>query len=382
MRRHLAPFLAALLTLAAPSTVDAAAAPLRRTFKSFEVSCSAFHRLCAATAGDVAHEAERQRLVVGRRHGRDETWWIGFDVGPGRLDLGRPLTVTIDEAAPITLAPQSGWRITSHPGFATVADGAAAATLLAAMAKGDRLTLAGSGPDGAATTRVFPLDGLVAAEGWIDERQRRDGAPFRAGPSPLEPIDAATEKRFADWRSGPFPQKLLEAHRALSAKAEKDTRLVECDRPSPSDDDPASVAAGVEALRLDAQRTLFVVACTWHVYQGSNAVFLAEGADLARIAPHPMPVWSGRGVRAGAPYVNESGFDPLFRGLWNHSRGRGADDCGEEQIWRYDGKALRLVEQHGRACPANGRGEADDEGERAEAPNAFPVVWQERAEVR
>lgn len=372
-----------LLAIVLPAEASAEIRSLLRRFKDYEVSCSNFAGFCAASGRDLAYAAEKLHLVVGRRHERDAPWWIGFDLGPGRLDTAEPIAVSVDDAAALTLAPGTGWAVTSHPGFASIMDGAAANALLAAMGKGTRATLRGTTPEGADFERDFSLDGLMASKGWIDERQKRDRSPLTAGPSPLEPIDAQTEKRFADWAKGPFPGRLLAAHEALSGRAAKDHRYVECDRPGPSDDDPSKVEAGIAALRLDATRTLFVVSCTWHVYQGSDAVFLAEGADLARIVPLPMPVFDRKsGIRPTLPYVNESAYQPLFRGLWNHSRGRGADDCGEEQIWRWDGKALRLIEQHARNCPTPPTTDESDEGERQEAPLAFPVVWQEKAELR
>ena len=371
-------------TLAGPADAGGRAASLLRRFKSYEVSCSTFAGFCAAAGQDLAHAAETRHMVVGRRHERDAAWWIGFDLGPGAIDAAKPIAVAVDEAAPVTFAPGTGWAITSHPGFVSIMDAAAATALLAAMAKGETVTLTATAADGGAFERPFSLAGLMASKGWIDERQKREASPLVAGPSPLERIDAATEARFAAWTRGPFPAGLLAAHRALSEAAAKDAKLIECDRPGASDDDGAVVESGVAALRLDATHTLFVVPCTWHVYQGSSAVFLGEGGDAAKIRPLALPVFDRKGgIRTTGPYVNESGFSPLFRGLWNHSRGRGADDCGEEQIWRWDGRILRIVEQHGRDCPVNGRSEDGGDGdERPEAPLAFPVVRQEKAELR
>lgn len=365
-----------------PTAASGAAEPIARTFGSFSVSCSTLAGFCAASSADLADLSETQHLVIGRRHAQGSAWWIGFDVGAGRLDTTRPITVAVDDRPAATLAPGSGWAITSHPGFASVMDGPAATELLAAMATGSKVTLKGTTPDGMDQEREFALVGLNDAKGWIDARQQRKASPLEAGPSPLEPIDASTEARFAGYRDGPFPPQILAAHRALSDAAAKDRRLVECEFPPPIAGAPSGVAPGVGALRLTAERTLFVVGCAWHVYQGTDAVFLAEDVDLSRLTPLRLPVRARGKSAPGRPYVNAYGFDPLFRGLWNHTRARGADDCGEEQIWRFDGKAMRLVEQHAAACAKPGRAEADAARDRPAAPFGFPVVWQEPAERR
>lgn len=379
------PLVVALFGLALPilpAAASQAAQPLARTFGSFSVSCSTLAGFCAASGTDLADQSETQHLVIGRRHAQDAAWWIGFDVGAGRLDTTRPITVAVDDRPATTFAPGSGWAITSHPGFASLMDGPAATELLAAMAAGSKVTLKGTTPDGMDQERAFALDGLGAAKGWIDAQQQRKASPLEAGPSPLEPIDAATEARFAAYRDGPFPPKLLAAHRALSAKAAKDRRLVACELPPPIDGAPSGVAPGVGALRLTAERTLFVVGCAWHVYQGTDAVFLAEDVDLSRLTPLRLPIRARGKTSPGRPYVDAYGVDPLFRDLWNHTRARGADDCGEEQIWRFDGKAMRLVEQHAAACAKTGPGEAVETLDRPAAPFVFPVVWQEPAETR
>ncbi len=379
------PLLVALFGLALPILPTAAsepAEPIARIFGSFSVSCSNLAGFCAASGADLADQSETQHLVIGRRHAQGAAWWIGFDVGAGRLDTTRPITVAVDDRPATTLAPRSGWAITSHPGFASLMDGPAATQLLAAMATGSKVTLKGIAPDGTDQQREFALDGLSTAKGWIDAQQKRVASPLEAGPSPLEPIDAATEARFADYRDGPFPPKLLAAHRALSARATKDRRLVACELPPPVFGSPSGVAPGVAALRLTAERTLFVVGCVWHVYQGTDAVFLAEDVDLSRLTPLRLPILTRGKSSPGRPYVDAYGLDPLFRGVWNHTRARGADDCGEEQIWRFDGKAMRLVEQHAAGCTKTRTGEAVEARDRPAAPFVFPVVWQEPADRR
>ncbi len=153
-----------LAALIIAASWNAGAAPESRArFDQWQAVCLP-DGSCSATA-----LAGAAQLRVSRARA-DAPWALAW-MPAALLGPGGRLSIRVDDAAPLDLAPAAGFRLLSDGRGAAVTDRAATRRLLAAMKKGREAEFAYRTAGGAASRERFSLAGLTAALNFIAERQ-------------------------------------------------------------------------------------------------------------------------------------------------------------------------------------------------------------------
>ncbi|MCT8000908.1 DUF1176 domain-containing protein [Sphingomonas sanguinis] len=228
-------------------------------------------------------------------------------------------TIRIDgrSVATVTLPEQAeGWL-----------RGASADTLLAAMVKGRRAAIL------TPEVRSVSLNGATAALRYMDDRQKRAGtrgalvargsARYR-GRAPILPV-----VRVVTPPPGAAP--------AIPNAALNDMRRrLDCRNSLGS---PVSA----EAYRLDRRSTLVLLSCGAGAYNYLVKPLIWQGGRLAPATFDFAFPFAEEAKRGGAVTLVNSEWSPTGR-LSSWGKGRGLGDCGDRQLFGWDGTRFRLLE--------------------------------------
>jgi len=166
-----------------------AAAPETRTFRDWTVTCRP-DRYCVAETPDrsTAMRSPPANVLRVARHATQPNWEISVRVNARRPDLRADPMLWVDEDGE-TLELGTDVRAYGSASEAYVV-GEAAQRAMERFGPGRTVRFEFTDTESMGHAAVFSLSGLTASLLWIDERQRRVGAPRAAGrpPAGLRPV--------------------------------------------------------------------------------------------------------------------------------------------------------------------------------------------------
>jgi Protein of unknown function (DUF1176) len=284
-------------------------------------------------------------------------WIVGCDNGRGCQAVGllpegdvEGATITVQRDAGANAVPKisitsevkatglaiddarSAFRLVPGDGYFEIAPDEALAFTVP-LAKARKVALVDAAGKQLAT---ISLAGASAAFRYIDYRQRRvgtvtalvtRGTAAAVAPPPALPVVT-------------MPPRDPRAPRTLSV-----ARVAQLIGPDNAKCDYSTAKVEPEAFRLDAKTSLVTVVhpCGNGAYNFFSSAFLVDEAGKVRPATYDTDKPEPKdGENMGL--VN-SGYDPKTRQVSSYMKGRGLGDCGSRQIFAWDGKQFRLIEQ-------------------------------------
>lgn len=321
--------------------VLAAEQPLTRDFRDWHASCSSIASACAGWTGSDAGE---DSLIVRRARVAQVDWELGFRLPASALAEAQTLDVSVGDLHE-TLQRGHDWYEGEVAGEVVVLidadadkDDYKSSKLFAAMGKADSLQLTVGG-----SRRRFPLRGLKATLLWIDESQgEQDVLPLIQAPAnapDIAPAIRQAQRRYAGEAVLADIATLPPAVRKLRMQAADCAPLAE-----------AADGRGYDVQWLDAHTALFSVACELTAQEPLDLHIVAHAPDFADAKRVEFPVWDesqppaeplAKPVIVTAPTLARPTLQPAFarlRSIQQDNHG------GLEQTWRWDGRAMRLIE--------------------------------------
>lgn len=304
----------------APADAGVAPAPGElKTFRDWTVACDNVKRCTMASLGPDMGDFPMHTMEVARAAGQAG----GFELSLASQSDGdaAPAAVTID-----------GRR------FALAPDGLAgegAARLVAAMATGRALTLADA--KGKPLGNIS-LAGASASLRYIDAEQGRAGtvsAAVAKGDRPAAQVPAApaTPVIVAPALSGDATTPTKAQLAAMRRVARCEERMAE---------DTWTVKTGA----VGGGATLVLLPCSAGAYNEIDALFVIRDG---KVAPAEVDAPSGfeeTGADSQTPVHSVVNGDVENGTVGSYAKGRGLGDCGVSQSFAWDGRRLRLAEQH------------------------------------
>jgi hypothetical protein len=213
-----------------------------------------------------------------------------------------------------------------------VVTGVQAGQLVDAMLKGQAMTLRGG--DGKVLTEAS-LKGISATLRYFDAAQGRAGTTTalvakgaKAGPIPAAPA----APRIASVRPTGKPEALSAAVRVAMGKQS------DCDEAyAGGEGDPPKT----ETYALGGGKTLALVPCGSGAYNYSSVPFVVQNGKAVVARFDQVPGWTqAEGI---ATLVNAD-WDSAKGQLSSYMKGRGLGDCGNSEVYVWDGAMFRLIE--------------------------------------
>lgn len=339
----------------------AAEPPVTRDFRDWHATCSSIASACAGWTGSDAGE---DAVVVRRANAGQADWELGLRLPAQALAEAQTLEVSAGDLHE-TLRRGRDWYEGDIAGDVVLVDagtdevGVSGSKLLAAMGKADSLRLA---IGDAATRRTFSLRGLKASLLWIDESQgRKDSWMLIQAPDnrpEVAPAIRRVQRRYADDAVLADAATLPPAVRALRERAADCALLAD-----------ATDGRGYQVQWLDAHTALFSVACQLTAQEPLDLHVVAHAPDFTDARTIDFPVWDesqpppqplARPATATVPTLALPTLQPVFARL----QLRQQDNYGGlEHTWRWDGRAMQLIEVRGMSL----HGESD---------GPWRVLWQ------
>jgi hypothetical protein len=287
-----------------------------KTFKDWAVGCDNMLTCTMASLGPEVGDFPVITLALARDAGPSGGWQVAVQVNETGDKPPAPIAA---------IAVDNGQTVMVHK---DAVSGAAAATLIAAVANGNAITLRDAS---GATVETISLAGASAALRYIDAMQGRADtvtAVVAKGIKPASNVPAApaTPMIAAITPSG-------NAASLTKAQIESLRKAASCD--DAAGDDSAEYAA------LGGGKTLLMMSCSAGAYNvTSNLYIIANGAAM----PAKVDAQSGFGADDSdiAGVVNGN-FDQGV--LTSYAKGRGLGDCGSSQEFVWDGDRFRLSQQ-------------------------------------
>lgn len=314
-----------------------------REFRDWRATCSSIASACAGwTHGETGDDV----VFVRRSAAWQAGWELGLQLPAGWLTHAQGLRLRVgthDE----TLLRDRDWYEGAIAGQVMLVDADVAndvyraSTLLAAMVQTDTLRL--DVADVESPGRSFSLRGLAATLRWIDERQdTKDSWPVVQTPSDrpdVAPTVRQAQRHYADDAVLADVTTLPAAVRRQREQAQDCLPLVE-----------AADGRGYQVQWLDAHTALFSVACQLTTNEPLDVHVVAHAPDFQDGKLVLFPLWDESQPQPeilAAPVTSPvsrlalPALQPLFSRLQvvrqdNHG--------GLEQTWRWDGRAMHLIE--------------------------------------
>lgn len=318
--------------------------PVTRSFQDWRVACDNGGRCTAYTGNEGAVTGF---VLITMSAGPDAAPDITLGIDPGEDGAGPVLRIN-DRTIPVAWS-----SLTPEDGYGRV-DGDVARHLIAAMATGGSITLAG-GEDAVPVS----LSGMRQALSWVDSRQGRrqtttallsrgDRPASTVPPAPVLPrITAAPPVDQTGFGEGaPVPHS-VEAMPQIEA----------CRRDWP---DSARPDLAVSA-RLNASTELWGPNCFLAAYNVGNLLYLTGpgGRD-------PRPLTPAGALEPAVDFVNAE-YDPATRILSNTVWGSSLGDSGQIQHWIWTGDRFALQSEQATA-------------DRWQIPHTlWPTLWRTRS---
>ena len=314
-----------------------------RDFRDWHASCSSIASACAGWTGSDAGE---DSLIVRRARVEQVDWELGFQLPASALIEAQTLIVNVGDLHE-TLQRGRDWYEGDVAGDVVLIDADEdkgdykGSKLFVAMSKADSLQLTIGATNG--QSRTFSLRGLKATLLWIDESQgKKDSLPVIQTPANtpgVAPAIRRAQRRYAD--------DTVLADVATLPPAVRMVRLLAADC-APLAETTDGRGYGVQWL--DAYTALFSVACELTAQEPLDLHVVAHAPDFADATLVEFPVWDesqplpdllARPVTTMAPTLALPTLQPAFARLQlvqqdNHG--------GLEQSWRWDGRAMQLIE--------------------------------------
>jgi hypothetical protein len=304
-------------TAAAPAPADVPPKPGGlKTFKDWTVGCDNVLTCTMASLGPEAGDFPVITIAIERDAGPVGEWRVSMQVNETGDKPPAPIAA---------IAVDNGQTVAVHK---DAVSGAAAATLIAAVANGNAITLRDAG---GGTVGTISLAGGSAGLRYIDAMQGRSGtvtAVVAKGAKPADTVPAAP--------ATPMIAAITPSGTAASlTKAQIDSlrKAASCD--DAAGDDSADYSA------LGGGKTLLMMSCSAGAYNVTSNLYIIQGGV---VTPAKVDAQSGFGIDdSGTPGVVNGDFDKGV--LTSYAKGRGLGDCGSSQEFVWDGDRFRLSKQ-------------------------------------
>lgn len=303
-----------------PADAEAAPAPGElKTFRDWTVACDNVKRCTMASLGPDMGDFPPYTMQVARAAGPAG----GYELSLAAQSEGdaAPAAVTVD-----------GRR------FALAPDGLAgdgAARLVAAMAMGKALTLADA--KGKPLGNVS-LAGAAASLRYIDAEQGRAGtvtATVAKGDGPVAAVPAA-----------PATPVIVAPALAGTAAVPTKAQLADMRRIAKCEERMANDNWTVKTGAVGGGATLVLLPCSAGAYNEIDALFVIRDGKVALADVDAPSGFEETGADAQTPVRSVVNGDVENGTVGSYAKGRGLGDCGVSQSFAWDGRRLRLAEQH------------------------------------
>lgn len=314
-----------------------------RDFSDWHAGCSSIAGACAGWTGSDAGEGD---LVVRRANATQVDWELGLRLPASSLVAAQTLKVRVGDLRE-TLQRGRDWYEGALAGEVILVDADKdsddykGSKLLAAMAKADSLQLdvgVAVGP-----RHHFSLRGLKATLLWIDASQgKKDSWPIIQAPASMPGVAPAirrAQRRYVD------PAVIADVATLPSAVRQRRMQAGGCA--------PLAEAAdgdGYQVQWLDAHTALFSVPCELTAQEPLDLHVVAHAPDFADAKVVEFPVWDerlappeplARPLATMVPTLALPTVLPVFSRLQLRQQD---NHGGLEQSWRWDGRAMQLIE--------------------------------------
>ena len=360
-----------------------------RSFKSWRAACN-------ETACSIQSQATGARvyLRITRASEPNAPWHVSLTGLRGKIGAESPLAFWVNGAPISRLVPKTGYRRVGPAHF--IADETALVQLFPGLAKGNRLAVSFIHWRGGRRTVTFSLSGLAPSLRWIDEQQNRANrqhyvaAPGGTGrkviPVIVQPVLAQTVAApivttqsiapttitppvmGAPASNPPAAPPPIVANQAVMARsdaastatepsAELETEPAEtfglpgpvfqalrADKRCDLDrNDQASFRESIVEDQLDANRTLYLLACSSGAYNTVFRIYIYDRRYPDEAVPELFAAYSSSRGWYGKRSLINADYDPKTRTISAFEKGRGIGDCGSLERYKWTADGLRLV---------------------------------------
>ena len=279
-----------------------------------ENNCSASTKIGTDTDGFVA----RYILQVSRQAGENASWTIAVSTIATLADRDRPVEFRIDDNAPLTLRPKSGYAPFGTINDFFILDKGTLKTVFAQMIRGNTARFTFLDVTAGPHDVDFSLAGLSAVLDWIDTAQKRRGSPrVAAPPDHIEPAPEI-DKSLAVARLG-VPPRLLHVHRSASR----------CEDPN------SEHMSSFQPLIVPVSRTamLYGIPCMAGAANTGYRLYIVESGEIGGIEPIYFSIYTDSHGWAGTDVLFNISFDRERNQLTSRFKGRDRGDCGNVGTW-------------------------------------------------
>lgn len=301
-----------------------------KTFADWSAGCEPSGRCAATTAigSDTDGFVARYLLRVTRGAGLKDAWSISISTIATLADRDRPVEIRVDDNAPITLKPKSGYAPFGNVNDFFVTSDRALKTLFQQMLAGNTMRFTFLDVTAAPYDADFSLSGLSAALSWIDGRQgRRDDQRTASAPTGIAPAPEV-DKSLAVARLG-IPPRLLHLHRSASACEDPHSEVMSEFKP---------VIGPVSGTAM-----LYGIPCMAGAYNVGYRLYIVESGEIGGIEPLYFAAHTGSHGWSGSDVLFNISFDAATKTLSSFYKGRGLGDCGNAGTWIWRKYAFAMV---------------------------------------